>query len=78
MRRADVSIVTQMSSIQLADLTPYTEFARAAYCSPITVTGWECGRTQSHPTLSALPWLNDRALRSLRGRAWVQSFSHRG
>ncbi|KAG1772392.1 Alpha/Beta hydrolase protein [Suillus occidentalis] len=51
MRREDVSIVTQMSSVQLADLAPYTEFARAAYCSPITVTGWECGRTQSHPTL---------------------------
>ncbi|KAG1770893.1 Alpha/Beta hydrolase protein [Suillus placidus] len=44
MRRADVSVVTQMSSIQLADLAPYTEFARAAYCSPTIVTGWQCGQ----------------------------------
>ncbi|KAG2037817.1 Alpha/Beta hydrolase protein [Suillus americanus] len=43
-RRADVSVVTQMSSIQLADLAPYTEFARAAYCSPTIVTGWQCGQ----------------------------------
>ncbi|KAG1751228.1 Alpha/Beta hydrolase protein [Suillus lakei] len=44
MRRADVSVVTQMSSIQLADLAPYTQFARAAYCSPTIVTGWQCGQ----------------------------------
>jgi hypothetical protein len=48
MREADASPVTQMSSAQLANLAPYTEFARAAYCPPITVTGWKCGRTQSH------------------------------
>lgn len=42
--RADVSVVTQISSIQLADLAPYTEFARAAYCSPTIVTGWNCGQ----------------------------------
>ncbi|KAG1770869.1 Alpha/Beta hydrolase protein [Suillus placidus] len=44
MHRADVSVVTQMSSIQLADLAPYSEFARAAYCSPTMVTGWRCGQ----------------------------------
>lgn len=65
-RRADVSVVTQMSSKQLADLAPYTQFARAAYCSPTIVTGWQCGRTQSHPTLFGLPRLNNRVLRGLR------------
>lgn len=44
MREADASLVTQMSSAQLANLAPYTEFARAAYCPPITVTGWKCGQ----------------------------------
>ncbi|KAG1745926.1 Alpha/Beta hydrolase protein [Suillus paluster] len=44
MRRADVSVLTQMTSTQLADLAPYTEFARAAYCSPTIVTGWQCGQ----------------------------------
>ncbi|KAG2028438.1 Alpha/Beta hydrolase protein, partial [Suillus americanus] len=42
--RGDVSVVTQMSSIQLADLAPYSEFARAAYCSPTILTGWRCGQ----------------------------------
>ncbi|KAG1745924.1 Alpha/Beta hydrolase protein [Suillus paluster] len=44
MRRANVSVVTQMTSTKLADLAPYTEFARAAYCSPTIVTGWHCGQ----------------------------------
>jgi hypothetical protein len=78
MRRADVSVVTQMSSSQLADLAPYTEFARAAYCSPTIVTGWQCGRTQSQPNFFYFPWLNNRVVRSLRSGAWVRGFSHRG
>lgn len=48
MREADASVVTQMSSSQLANLAPYTQFARAAYCPPKTVIDWKCGRTQSH------------------------------
>jgi hypothetical protein len=48
MRRTDVSVVTPMTSTQLASLAPYTEFARAAYCSPGIVTDWQCGRTQFH------------------------------
>ncbi|EGN98489.1 hypothetical protein SERLA73DRAFT_56451 [Serpula lacrymans var. lacrymans S7.3] len=42
-RRAQVSSLTQMTSTQLNDLAPFTEFARAAYCSPSIVTGWQCG-----------------------------------
>ncbi|KAJ8595223.1 alpha/beta-hydrolase [Rhizopogon salebrosus TDB-379] len=44
MRRTDVSVVTPMTSTQLASLAPYTEFARAAYCSPSIVTDWQCGQ----------------------------------
>lgn len=55
MRRADVSVVTQMSSTDVADLKPYAEFARIAYCSPLMVGSWSCGSTQSHPTLFGLP-----------------------
>lgn len=32
-----------MSAAQLAALAPYTQFARAAYCSPNIVQGWKCG-----------------------------------
>ncbi|KIJ64648.1 hypothetical protein HYDPIDRAFT_181861 [Hydnomerulius pinastri MD-312] len=42
-RRAQVTSVTTMTSSQLSGLAPYTEFARAAYCSPSIVEGWECG-----------------------------------
>ncbi|KAG1820718.1 Alpha/Beta hydrolase protein [Suillus variegatus] len=45
MRRADVSVVTQMSSTDVADLKPYAEFARIAYCSPLMVGSWSCGRS---------------------------------
>ncbi|KAJ8586616.1 alpha/beta-hydrolase [Rhizopogon salebrosus TDB-379] len=44
MRRTDVLAVTQMRSTQLADLAPYTEFARASYCPSSIVTGWKCGQ----------------------------------
>ena len=33
-----------MTSAQLSELAPYTQFARAAYCSPSIVQGWACGR----------------------------------
>ena len=36
--------VTTVTPAQLAELTPYTQFARAAYCSPSIVQGWACGR----------------------------------
>ncbi|KAF9221636.1 alpha/beta-hydrolase [Gyrodon lividus] len=42
-RHAHVSEVTTTTSSQLAALAPYTEFARAAYCSPSIVQGWQCG-----------------------------------
>lgn len=41
--RGQVSSVTAMSSDQLSALTPYTQFARAAYCSPSVLQGWACG-----------------------------------
>ncbi|KAI6039317.1 Alpha/Beta hydrolase protein [Pisolithus marmoratus] len=36
--------VSVLSPSQLASLAPYTEFARAAYCSPSIVDGWKCGQ----------------------------------
>ncbi|KAH7911717.1 Alpha/Beta hydrolase protein [Hygrophoropsis aurantiaca] len=41
--RSEVTVVTTMTSAQTAALAPYTEFARAAYCSPDIVQGWDCG-----------------------------------
>ena len=35
--------VTRLTDAQFAAYTPYTEFARAAYCNPSTVAGWKCG-----------------------------------
>ncbi|KAI0003731.1 alpha/beta-hydrolase [Russula compacta] len=35
--------VTRLTDSQFAAFTPYTEFARAAYCDPSTVAGWKCG-----------------------------------
>ncbi|KAL4069869.1 Alpha/Beta hydrolase protein [Scleroderma yunnanense] len=43
----DIGKVTTMSSSQLTALAPYTEFARAAYCSPSIVQGWNCGEACS-------------------------------
>jgi len=42
-RNRDVATLTVMSATQLAALAPYTQFARAAYCSPNIVQGWKCG-----------------------------------
>ncbi|KAG1822826.1 Alpha/Beta hydrolase protein [Suillus subaureus] len=43
MRRANISVVTQMSSTQLDEMVPYAQFARAAYYSPTLINGWKCG-----------------------------------
>jgi len=44
-RDRDVATLTVMPAAQLAALAPYTQFARAAYCSPNIVQGWKCGGT---------------------------------
>ncbi|KAG1872459.1 Alpha/Beta hydrolase protein [Suillus subalutaceus] len=43
MRRADISVVTKMTSTQLDEMVPYAHFASAAYCSPILIKAWKCG-----------------------------------
>ncbi|KAG1885083.1 Alpha/Beta hydrolase protein [Suillus subluteus] len=43
MRRADISVVTKMTSTQLDEMVPYAHFASAAYCSPILIKAWMCG-----------------------------------
>ncbi|KAI0947160.1 hypothetical protein AcV7_009658 [Taiwanofungus camphoratus] len=35
--------VTNLSVAQVAGFEPYTEFARAAYCSSSGINGWQCG-----------------------------------
>ncbi|KAF8718981.1 hypothetical protein AX14_011605 [Amanita brunnescens Koide BX004] len=35
---------TPVSASQLADLAPYTQFARAAYCSTSSLSSWGCGQ----------------------------------
>lgn len=35
--------VTQLSSADLYNLAPFTQFARAAYCRTSTLQGWDCG-----------------------------------
>ncbi|KAF9241188.1 Alpha/Beta hydrolase protein [Melanogaster broomeanus] len=42
-RRAQVTRVTPMPQSQISALAPYTQFARAAYCSPSVIQGWRCG-----------------------------------
>jgi len=37
--------VTALSSAELASYTPYTQFARAAYCPTSVLNGWKCGGT---------------------------------
>ena len=35
--------VIQLSPAQLAAFVPFTQFARAAYCDPSIIAGWNCG-----------------------------------
>ncbi|KAI0311772.1 lipase class 3 family protein [Amylostereum chailletii] len=42
--------VTPVSTGQLSSYSPFTQFARAAYCEPGKVEGWQCGEA-----CSALP-----------------------
>ncbi|KAI0322407.1 alpha beta-hydrolase [Amylostereum chailletii] len=35
--------VTALSASQLAAFAPFTQLARAAYCKPSKITGWQCG-----------------------------------
>lgn len=39
------SLVSVLSTVQLASFTPYTQFARAAYCPSSKITTWNCGGT---------------------------------
>ncbi|EIW80293.1 alpha beta-hydrolase [Coniophora puteana RWD-64-598 SS2] len=38
-----VNTVTQVSASDLSAWAPYTQFARAAYCDPSKIQGWNCG-----------------------------------
>ncbi|KAI0086523.1 alpha/beta-hydrolase [Irpex rosettiformis] len=42
--------VTTLSSASFSAITPFAQFARAAYCSPSGISGWSCG-----DACSALP-----------------------
>lgn len=42
-RPLDLSVTT-VSTEELSELAPYTQFARAAYCPSSIITGWMCGR----------------------------------
>ncbi|KAI0046535.1 alpha/beta-hydrolase [Auriscalpium vulgare] len=49
--------VTTLTVAQLAAFTPFTQFARAAYCAPSKIQGWNCGQacqaiTGFQPTLT--------------------------
>jgi hypothetical protein len=35
--------VTDLTTAQLDAYAPYTQLARAAYCSPDVLQGWKCG-----------------------------------
>ena len=35
--------LTTLSATQISSYTPYTQLARAAYCEPTKITGWNCG-----------------------------------
>jgi len=35
--------VLTLTSTEVSDFAPYTQFARAAYCDSSKVTGWQCG-----------------------------------
>ncbi|KAI0301186.1 alpha/beta-hydrolase [Multifurca ochricompacta] len=35
--------IVALSNSQFAEFTPYIEFARAAYCAPNKIAGWQCG-----------------------------------
>lgn len=35
--------VTALSATELSSFTPFTQFARAAYCSTSRLSGWNCG-----------------------------------
>lgn len=35
--------VTTLSSSALSAITPFAQFARAAYCAPSAISGWSCG-----------------------------------
>ena len=39
----DRRTVTAVSAADLAGFAPYTQFARAAYCSTSKLQGWGCG-----------------------------------
>ena len=37
------NVVTALSSAEISSYTPFTQFARAAYCDPPKVKTWTCG-----------------------------------
>lgn len=58
--------VVPLSPEQFDEFIPYMEFARAAYCEPEIITGWQCGGqffsfSPTHFLLPPLDTLTDRA-----------------
>jgi hypothetical protein len=43
-----------LSANQISELTPFTQFARAAYCPPEKIQGWKCGSKPPHRLLMYL------------------------
>ena len=46
------SDLIQLSSTQFSEFVPFIEFARAAYCPPTRIEGWQCGGQSSFHTVS--------------------------
>lgn len=41
------SELVQLSRNQFSEFVPFIEFARAAYCAPTKIEGWQCGGQSS-------------------------------
>jgi hypothetical protein len=49
--------LTRLTESQYAEFIPYIQFARAAYCAPSKISGWECGGKPFPSSSLCLRWL---------------------
>jgi hypothetical protein len=76
-RRAQVTSLTTVTPSQLAGFAPYTEFARAAYCPPSIVQGWQCGGRIFFIFIGWVPWLLMALPRGLPSCPRIPGIAHR-
>ena len=74
-RDLEARTVSVLSTTDISSFTPFTQFARAAYCPQSKVNNWSCGRELGlFPVLIVIgPLTSFASYRSLQCYLWIRT-----